>query len=206
MISPPPPKRAPRAKSLSPEDMELWRVVARTIKPLKKKAKLRVAEPARADAAPKEASKSAPARARIKSALPAPALPAPRKPALPRIQPIEDKVKRRLARGRLQADMKIDLHGMRQHEAHDALHGFIFRARSQGARIVIVVTGKGRGSMDQDTHAQTGGVLQRMARHWLSAPDLRDSVIGFDEADQAHGGAGALYVRIRRDRAGGGEP
>jgi DNA-nicking Smr family endonuclease len=190
----------PRRKRLTVEDEEVWSAVTRTLKPLKP-ARIHVAEKPRVVA---EVIKVETPRRRLAHAPPTYVPDLCRKPSAPRIQPIEDKLKRKLARGSLRADMKLDLHGMRQHEAHDALYSFIGRARGAGARIVIVVTGKGRGSRSDDGHGHGGGILQRMVRHWLAAPELRDRVIGFDEADAAHGGAGALYVRIRRDRSATG--
>jgi DNA-nicking Smr family endonuclease len=92
-------------------------------------------------------------------------------------------------------DAAIDLHGMRQHEAHIALHGFLGRAQRDGAKIVLVVTGKG------DTRPAAGfdtGVLRRSVPLWLRAPEWRALVVGFEEATRPHGGSGALYVRIRR--------
>ncbi len=199
-MSAPPSGKSPRRKLLTSEDEEIWRAVTRTLKPLTK-PRVRVAAPAPIVEKPS----SAPARARPKAAAPTFTPAPPAKPTRPNMQPIEDKLRRKLARGSLRADMKIDLHGMRQHEAHEALLSFLWRARAQGAKVVIVVTGKGRGSRSEDGHVhQAGGVLQRMVRHWLAAPDLRDHVIGFDEADAAHGGSGALYVRVRRDRSLGG--
>jgi DNA-nicking Smr family endonuclease len=94
-------------------------------------------------------------------------------------------------RGRLDVDAKLDLHGMRQAEAHHALIAFLRRSQADGAKMAIVVTGKGSGG-------DAGGVLRRMAPLWLQAPALRDVVVGFGEASRKHGGEGALYVRIRR--------
>ncbi len=190
-----------RRRKLTPEDEEIWGVVARTVKPLR-----RAKPPAPSPAAPtKPAAPPAPRHPPRAAALPPP--PAPRSKPPPRMQPVEEKIRRKLARGKMDVDMKIDLHGMRQVEAHEALLRFVQRAKGDGARIVAVVTGKGRGSSSRpldpgDFTPRPGGVLQRMVRHWLAAPELRDHVIGYDEADPAHGGAGALYVRIRRDRSG----
>ena len=101
----------------------------------------------------------------------------------------------KLKRGRLEVDAKLDLHGMRQAEAQRALTSFLRRAQADGAKIAIVVTGKG---LTRDE----GGVLRRVVPMWLQAPNLRDVVVGFGEAARHHGGEGALYVRIRRaDRA-----
>ena len=109
---------------------------------------------------------------------------------------MERKLKRDLARGRGGVDSALDLHGLNQAEAHHALRGFLVRAQERGDRLVIVVTGKGRSTSWIDEP----GVLRRLAPHWLRAEDLRGVVLGFEEAAQAHGGAGALYVRLRRAR------
>ncbi len=116
-------------------------------------------------------------------------------PSTPRSAPslsdIDYKTRKKLRRGRLDVDAKLDLHGMRQSEAHHALVAFLRRAQGNGAKVAIVVTGKGQSS-------DAGGVLRRMAPLWLQSPNLRDVVVGFGEASRNHGGEGALYVRIRR--------
>lgn len=123
------------------------------------------------------------------------AQPAPR-PIVPALAPLERRARQKLSRGHMAVDAALDLHGLRQHEAHPALHGFLVRAQRQGAKIVLVVTGKGEGRTGDD-YAE-GGVLRRAVPMWLRAPDWRGLVVGFEEAVRQHGGAGALYVRIRR--------
>ena len=86
---------------------------------------------------------------------------------------------------------------MTQAEAHQALRGFLRHRRRTAARLVIVVTGKGGPLGDRDP-GEERGVLRRLAPHWLREPDLRTIVLGFEEAGRAHGGPGALYVRLRR--------
>jgi DNA-nicking Smr family endonuclease len=67
-------------------------------------------------------------------------------------------------------------------------------ARARDARLVLVITGKGgRGAGER-------GVLKRQVPQWLSLPEFRTLVIGFEEAHITHGGEGALYVRVRRTR------
>jgi DNA-nicking Smr family endonuclease len=82
---------------------------------------------------------------------------------------------------------------MTQGEAHVALVHFLHRAQRHGARFVLVITGKG-------TRAGDRGVLRRQVPLWLGLPEFRDAVVGFEEAHAAHGGEGALYVRLRRPR------
>ena len=103
----------------------------------------------------------------------------------------------RLARGAVPIDARIDLHGMTQAGAHNRLIDFLHAAQSSGARTVLVITGKGSpGGKDER------GVLRRVVPIWLSSAELRSLVIGFDEAGRSHGGAGALYVRLRRPTRG----
>jgi DNA-nicking Smr family endonuclease len=120
-------------------------------------------------------------------------------PAPPPLAPLERRLKRDLARGRAEIDGVLDLHGMTQAEAHSALLGFLAQARAQGFRLVIVITGKGgRGRVDDPSWYGEAGVLRRVVPHWLREPELRATVLGFEEAGPGHGGAGALYVRLRR--------
>ena len=99
----------------------------------------------------------------------------------------------RLRRGQLRPEGRLDLHGMTQAQAHGALDAFIPRARDAGKRCVIVITGKGSVSAG-------GGVLRNAVPGWLNAPSLRPMVLAFAEAIPRHGGAGALYVLLRRKR------
>jgi DNA-nicking Smr family endonuclease len=100
-----------------------------------------------------------------------------------------------LRRGSRSVDAVIDLHGLRQAEAHAALIGFLHRSRAAGHAVVLVVTGKGVGG--DDPYAERG-VLRRSVPHWLRLPELRSLVLGFEEAAHHHGGGGALYIRLRR--------
>ena len=124
-----------------------------------------------------------------------PAQTAPGSNALPRKQPhpIEKPVIRKLARGRLPIDGRIDLHGLTQSEAHNLLFGFLARAHERGLRHVLVITGKGasRGSE---------GALKRAVPVWLTKPEFRFLISGYEDAARGHGGEGALYIRLRREK------
>ena len=89
---------------------------------------------------------------------------------------------------------------MTQAEAHHALRGFLVRAQAQGrpAGDRRHRQGQARGATSADSWVDEPGVLRRLVPHWLREPDLRAVVLGFEEAGRAHGGAGALYVRLRR--------
>ncbi len=181
--------RASRLRRLSDEEIALWVEVAKSV------AKRRGAS------LPTLASPNPPAPPQP-TAAPAAAPPArPHKPSgPPPLAPLERRLKRDLARGRSAVDSAIDLHGMNQAEAHHALRGFLVHAQSQADRLVIVVTGKGgsKSRPDAASWIDEPGVLRRMVPHWLREADLRAVVLGFEEAGRAYGGAGALYVRLRR--------
>lgn len=122
---------------------------------------------------------------------------------LPPPSPIEPRKAKRVARGRDEIGARIDLHGMRQVEAHGALRAFLHRAWSSGHRMVLVITGKGR-EQDVDRHApfdmfqeRDRGILRRNVPRWLSEPELRLIVVGYTTAHVRHGGDGAFYVQLR---------
>jgi DNA-nicking Smr family endonuclease len=104
-------------------------------------------------------------------------------------KPVEPGRLRRLARGRAPTPRALDLHGMTQDAARAALFRFLLHAQAEGLRAVSVVTGRG---------LQGDGVLRRRAPEWLAEPHLRDVVAGVAEAHRRHGGAGALYVALKR--------
>jgi DNA-nicking Smr family endonuclease len=186
--------RKSRTRQLSPEEKRLWSHVARHVKPMQGKALPPEPEP-------EDKPATVPAPAVTKLPPPLPSLP-PAKPTLPPMAPVERKTLQALRRGRKDVDSVIDLHGMRQEEAHFALLSFLHRAQSSGHALVLVITGKGGAAVTQGLFEERG-VLRRMVPHWLRLPDLRHLVIGFEEASPQHGGSGALYVRLRRRRSAG---
>ncbi|MBS7705844.1 Smr/MutS family protein [Chelatococcus asaccharovorans] len=128
---------------------------------------------------------------------------APQKPAAPKIPPLAPLERRQrlaLRRGTEAIEAVLDLHGMRQTEAHAALIGFVRRAQREQKRIVVVVTGKGGGDEGRDLMFGERGVLRRLVPQWLASAELRSVVLGYGEAGRHHGGTGALYVRLRRRR------
>ena len=114
------------------------------------------------------------------------------------LAPIERRLCQRLSRGQAVPDAEIDLHGMRRREAFVALRKFLMRAQCDGARLVLVVTGKGNRTASGDP---APGVLRKCVPGWLCGVEYQAIVAGFEEAARPHGGSGALYVRLRR-RAG----
>ena len=126
------------------------------------------------------------------------------KPSLPPLAPIEPRVRKKLSRGQIRVDAALDLHGFRQDEAHSILIDFLNQSYYAGYRIILIVTGKGSKTRDSDYDPlRSKGILRYMVPQWLREPSLRKIVMGFEEAAPAHGGYGALYVRLRRsDRFG----
>ncbi len=184
-----------RRRVLTYEERVLWSAVTRTMKPLRADA------PAEdeADAAPavKEPPKFTKPRSKVRPAAQETVVaPSPPKPA-PIAPPLSRRAKRNVARGRHEIDARLDLHGLTQSEAHHALLRFLRTASSRDARLVLVITGKGRAGASDDAGRERG-VLRRQVPQWLSLPEFRDYVVGFEDAHGAHGGEGALYIRVRR--------
>ncbi len=180
--------RSRRGKVLSEADIALWRQVARSVTPLPGKEAIPPEPPA--PPAPAAAVPDAPSRA----APPRPAqLPQP-----PPLAPLERRLRTQLRRGQQSVEAVIDLHGLRQGEAHLALRSFLRREQGRGTKLALIVTGKGAAGDAQ--FGEERGVLRRCVPHWLRLPDLRPLVVGFEEAELRHGGSGALYVRLRRQR------
>ena len=108
----------------------------------------------------------------------------------------------KLRRGRLDPEARIDLHGMTSEHAHAALTGFILAAHAEGLRLVLVITGKGRPDA-QAMQPHRHGILRHSVPHWLAAPPLSARILQVAPAHQRHGGAGAFYVYLRRQRPEG---
>jgi DNA-nicking Smr family endonuclease len=156
-------------RELKPDELVLWGKVAQTVHPLG-------------------------ARARPGAAIPPPAIEPPPTPPpsahhhwTPK--PLEPGRLRRLARGRDAPSASLDLHGLSQDDARQALTRFLLAAQADGQRAAVVVTGRG---------VQGDGLLRRRAPEWLAEAHLRDVVAGVAEAHRRHGGAGALYVALKR--------
>jgi DNA-nicking Smr family endonuclease len=171
-----------RKPSLSAEDEALWRRIVDSVKPLKPRAP--TAAPADLDAGRPIANHAPPARRMAPVAVSHPK----RAPSAPADRGGEKRVRR----GKVDIWGSLDLHGYRQDEARAALGRFLVRAQADGGRVVIVVTGKGRGGET--------GVLKARTPDWLAAPDLRAIVSGIAPAHPRHGGGGAMYVFLRAIR------
>jgi DNA-nicking Smr family endonuclease len=200
MTGAPNPRRR-RVRSPSAEERALWRFAMRDAIPLAGREAVPPPPPSTAiPAAP------APPEAAGRPAVPRePAAPVP----LPKLTPtrtpgLDARSAERLKRGQLPIEGRLDLHGMTQEAAHAALDTFIRDAYAAGKRAVLIITGKGlrpRAEYDDPWRHGAGGVLKSMTPRWLNEAPNRGRVLAFTEAQPRHGGAGALYVLIRRQRA-----
>jgi DNA-nicking Smr family endonuclease len=167
-------------RSLSPEEARAWARVAATVKPIGPRAAdldelsaaLGSGEPLLPEAAPVKASRT--------SKPESPKTPAP---------PAERSGEKKVRRGKLTLAAQFDLHGHTQASAARALPAFLEGQQADGARCVLVITGKGR---------EGQGVLRRNFLLWLDSLPARRLVSGYAESHPKHGGAGAFYVFLRR--------
>ncbi len=180
-------------RPLRPDEVSLWAVVTATVRPNKDRIRLPVKSPTASVVAvqpPQPPGKLARNKPASQTPIVAPTPPKPKsKPVFTEAQNIEPGRRRRIARGRDEIAARLDLHGMDQDRARLALVSFLLRAQEDGARSVLVITGKGYSGT---------GVLRRRAPEWLADPALRTVVAGLSPADDRHGGEGAYYVAIKR--------
>jgi DNA-nicking Smr family endonuclease len=162
------------------EDTDLWRRAMSGVAPLRE----------RPDRAP--APKSPPASADPPRPVIAPAPVSPSQPPLDRFAGIDRATAERLKRGKLTIEARLDLHGLNQAEAHRAVTGFVGGSRAAGLRCVLVITGRG---------AVGGGILRQAVPRWLDEPGLRRHLLAIAPAQPRDGGAGALYLLLRRSEA-----
>lgn len=187
-----------RPRGLRPEDEDVWRKVVQTVTPMH-------AHPPRPISLPE-------ASAQIESPIHRPtrierfrvgekasrdhvSLPVPSSPIR-----MDTKEFKRMSRGKVQPEARIDLHGMTLAEAHPALTGFILNTHAAGMRLVLVITGKGKRSDDTGPIPRRAGVLKHQVPQWLSMQPLSPLILQLAEAHLKHGGGGAYYVYLRRGR------
>jgi DNA-nicking Smr family endonuclease len=200
-----------RRRHLSEADRALWARVAETLRPLGAKrpdTALKAEAPSSPPPAPASAKPAAPlplpplrrlepvGRPEPLARWHAPGAERPRPPG-PDTPGLDRNTARRLARGQREPEARLDLHGMTADRAHAALMRFVIDCAQQGLRCVLVVTGMGGG----DNGRRRGdGVLRRETPRWLSVPPLSGHVVGVFEAHPRHGGGGALYIYLKRQR------
>ncbi|MEX3010838.1 Smr/MutS family protein [Hoeflea sp. TYP-13] len=182
-----------KGKSLTVDDRILWGQVAKTVDAYPGRMEALLDSQPQAGPAPEKKSAGPAGPLAPKRPMAAPS----KKPGLaPRaLNPIDKPVYKKLAKGRVPLEARIDLHGLTQSEAHDLLLGFLIRAHARGLRHVLVITGKGQ-SRGGD------GVLRRSVPRWLGAAEFHGLASGCEPAARGHGGDGALYVRLKKREHG----
>lgn len=168
------------------EDRILWEKVARSTKPLAGREFPEVPTPPEPPGPAEPAQEGA-----ARQSMPDQMLGSVRKNR-PHPDRLDENTHRKLAKGRLALGARIDLHGLTQREAHGFLYSFLYRAHANGLRHVLVITGKGS-SLGSD------GILRQAVPHWFATPSFRALVSAWEFSHQSHGGAGAIYVRLRRN-------
>ena len=193
-----------RPRHLSAEERALWDRVAERATPLDPKLKTR---------APKLAPKQKPKSEDVREPLPDFRVGQKTDAARPHdiMRPLVDRLAAsavnmdhksfgKMKRGELKPEGRIDLHGMTMAQAHPALVGFILGSQSQGRRLVLVITGKGKDRDDGGPIPTRHGVLRHQVPQWLALPPLSQAILQVTPAHIKHGGHGAYYVYLRRNR------
>ena len=196
-----------RPRTLSAEDRKLWSAVTRTVtaaRPQKPKEDL-APTPDRHHSKPKHKQSFEVSDFRIgeaaTSAMPGSQL-APSVSERLAHAPVrmDHGTHKKMLRGKLKPEARIDLHGMTLAQAHPVLTRFILGAHEDGLRLVLVITGKGKDRDDPGPIPIRRGVLKHQVPNWLHMPPLGRVVLDIREAHIRHGGAGAYYVYLRRAR------
>ena len=177
-------------RKLSTDERILWGRVARSTRPMGEKAGELTELDAFLAAAEAEIEKAEQQRKAAPATDQAPPATPARKTSGAH-HPLERPVKRKIAKGRLALEARIDLHGLVQSEAHVILLDFLIRAHERGMRHVLVITGKG-------SSLGSEGALKRAVPFWFSKPEFRYLISSYESAAQHHGGEGALYIRLAR--------
>jgi DNA-nicking Smr family endonuclease len=191
----------PAGRAVTAEEADLWREATRSLERVQSKARVGHARPPRAPSAPPATAAAGEPVGKPRSA--ATANESPRAPRRDSLGVLDRRQARRILAGKTGIDDRIDLHGLRQAEAHARLRAFLARASARGLKTVLVITGKGlkRETGDHpeaDGAAGEPGILRRSLPLWLAQPDLSRLVLSYGAAGTRHGGDGAFYVRLRK--------
>jgi len=184
---------------LSADEAALWRRVAATVKPMH--AQRHGSAPAPAS----EPAASLPARARQ---IARPASPPPQPVPTHHVRPVENLSHhgldggwdRRLAKGAVQPEFTLDLHGCTLDQAHARLDHGLTQALAHGARVVLLVTGRSRSDGDHASRGERRGAIRAKFLDWLQAGPHASRIAAIRPAHPRHGGAGAVYLVLRRGR------
>lgn len=186
------------ARRLAPDESALWKKVAATVTPIaKRSAPLAPVAPPTVKPPKTQPRLTAPPAARPPSPLPPPR-------RTHSSATLDGHWDRRLRKGLVRPDMSIDLHGHSLVSAQAVLDESIHRALIRGARVLLVVAGRLRPGADRlpQMHGdpRPRGAIRASLPDWLAYSPYADQVVALRPAHISHGGAGAVYVILRRAR------
>ena len=192
-------------RGLTASEAALWRAVADTVTPLDPRPLGEVAARS-VDGGKAPLPRAMPDVRMAASPLRQPSrLPPPPKgedripPPLSR-QTLDGTWDRRLAQGLVSPDAQIDLHGLGIDTAYTRLMASLTQAHLTGARVLLVIAGKSRPHGDHDQRGNRRGAIRAKLLDWLAASSHASRIAAIRPAHQRHGGAGAVYVVLRRVR------
>ncbi|WP_084581503.1 Smr/MutS family protein [Sphingomonas azotifigens] len=191
-------------RNLAPEEAALWQRVIQSVTPIHVRAAPKTLPPEPAPS-PEPAPKPRP-----RLDVPGGKL-VPRRPAAPAVtlstpmpdthdrRTLDGGWDRRLSRGLVTPESAIDLHGHTLHGAYDRLDAGLAQAIARGDRVLLLITGKPPRPESERPHAR--GAIRAAVGDWLAASRHADRIAAVRQAHPRHGGAGALYIILRRPRS-----
>lgn len=184
-------------RGLTAEEQAAWARLASSVDPLEGRSKplMPVA------ATPISEMKSRPPKPKPTQPVskPAPSQPTPRVARRIGQSSLDSHWDRKLKAGSITPDYTLDLHDHYVDAAHTRLLDGVAQACSMDARLVLVITGRSR-PVDAADRATKRGVIRAKLLDWLAASDHADAIAAIRKAHRRHGGEGALYIVLRRNR------
>ena len=187
-----------KTKSLSEDDVEIW---LRTVSGVEKKSVLKESETVAIVEQKVKGKRSIPL---IKNTyLKEKSIEIEPKAALANLlsnRSVDKRVSSKMKAGKIDPEATLDLHGYRLTQAKSALRGFLFRAYESKKRLVLIITGKGKPKAERDLNLDYRGVLRNEVPVWLEEAPLAGLILSVKKANSKHGGGGALYVYLRKNK------
>ena len=187
-----------KTKSLSEDDVEIW---LRTVSGVEKKSVLKESETVALVEKKVKGKRSIPL---IKNTyLKEKSIEIEPKAALANLlsnRSVDKRVSSKMKAGKIDPEATLDLHGYRLTQAKSALRGFLFRAYESKKRLVLIITGKGKPKAERDLNLDYRGVLRNEVPVWLEEAPLAGLILSVKKANSKHGGGGALYVYLRKNK------
>ena len=180
---------APRG--LSPKEAEAWEKVAATVEPMHRPIKIKRPVEQPTPVLPKSIA--------IKAQVPKPVVQTPTRSGRNPQNNLDGQWDKRLKSGAIQPDFTLDLHGHNLDAAYDRLMSGVAQARAMGARTILLVTGKPR-PVDPADRGTARGAIRAKVLDWLAHSGHHSAIAAVRRAHIRHGGEGALYIVLRRER------